>query len=140
MNLKLRNSCFFFRKTVGVFRHCLFRCSFFYAFICSCFHFFTFSFLQMFLGVFIDDCICSLHFFFTVRYFVFALLYRECYGFERAYFTPRCFLPYTLSCFYQGFTGAGSSALKVSGLPTEVRNTEPQHQFVWTKQCSTTIW
>ena len=29
--------------------------------------------------------------------------YRECYGFERAFFTLRRFLPYTPSCFFQGF-------------------------------------
>ena len=32
-----------------------------------------------------------------VRYFVFVLLYRECYGFERAFFTLRCFLRCTPS-------------------------------------------
>ena len=79
----------------------------------------------MFSGVFIVDCICSLYqcFFrcfcftteltivflvfsfhqlclpwlFFVRYFAFALLHRECYGLERAVFTLRRFLPYSLS-------------------------------------------
>ena len=81
------------------------------------------GFLQFFAGVFIVDCICSLHhcFFrcfhfstdFTVvfrvfwfhqlslpwllfvSYFVFVLLYRECYGLERAYFTLGNILSYT---------------------------------------------
>ena len=35
--------------------------------------------------------------YFRVRYFVFILLYRECYGFERDFFTLRRFLSYTLS-------------------------------------------
>ena len=88
-----------------------------------------FSFHHWFLlslsGVFIVDCICSLHhcffrcFYFTtvltivfpvfsfhqlllpclffVMYFVFVLLYCECYGFGRAFFTLRRFLPYTPS-------------------------------------------
>ena len=51
-----------------------------------------------------------------VRYFVFLLLYCQCYGFERALFTSRRFLPYTPSCFYQRFHEASSSDLKVAGL------------------------
>ena len=30
----------------------------------------------------------------------------ECYGFERAFFTLRCFLLYTPSCWFQGFPGS----------------------------------
>ena len=43
---------------------------------------------------------------------LFFFIYRECYGFEWAFFTHRRFLPYTPSrhsgttCFYQGFTGS----------------------------------
>ena len=37
------------------------------------------------------------------------VIYRECYGFERAFFTRRCFLPYTPSCWFQSFHGAASS-------------------------------
>ena len=42
---------------------------------------------------------------------LFFFIYRECYGFEWAFFTHRRFLPYTPSqhfgttCFYQGFAG-----------------------------------
>ena len=39
----------------------------------------------------------SLPWLFFTRYFTFVLLYRECDGFERTFFTPRRFLPYTLS-------------------------------------------
>ena len=141
MNLKLRNSCFFLGKQLGFFITVSLDVHFsmllfVHVFISSRFHFYRCFWVYSSMIAFVYFIVSSLFF----RYFVFALLYRECYGFERACFTPRCFLPYTLSCFYQGFPGAGSSALKVSGLPTEVQNTEPQHQFVWTKQCSTTIW
>ena len=43
---------------------------------------------------------------------LFFFIYRECYGFEWAFFTQGRFLPYTPSwhsgttCFYQGFTGS----------------------------------
>ena len=40
--------------------------------------------------------------------------YRECYGFERAFFTLRHFLFYTFSCFFQGFPGSRQFNLKVS--------------------------
>ena len=40
--------------------------------------------------------------------------YRECYGFERALFTRRRFLPYTPSCFFQSFSGSWQFNLKVS--------------------------
>ena len=129
-----------------------------------------FSFHHWFLlslsGVFIVDCICSLHhcffrcFYFTtvltivfpvfsfhqlllpclffVMYFVFVLLYCECYGFGRAFFysqaifTLHFFLTFGSTCFYQGFLGAGSSTLKIAG----VRNTDPAHLFIWITQCS----
>ena len=40
--------------------------------------------------------------------------YRECYGFESAFFTFRRFLPCTPSCFFQGFPGSRQFNLKVS--------------------------
>ena len=40
--------------------------------------------------------------------------YRECYGFERAFFTLKRFLPYTPSYFFQGFPGSGQFSLKIS--------------------------
>ena len=123
-------------------------------------------FLLSFLGVFIVDCVCSLHrcffmcfFFFTtdftivfwvfsfhqvslpwlffVRYFVFVLLYSECYGSERAFFysqaffTLHCVPKFGTTCFYQGFPGAGNSAFKVAGPSTDVRNTDRVQLFVW---------
>ena len=50
--------------------------------------------------------------YFRVRCFVFILLYRECYGFERDFFTLRRFLSYTLSqhlaqpAFIKAFLGS----------------------------------
>ena len=52
---------------------------------------------------------------------VFVLLYREWYGFERAFFTHKRFLPYTPSrhlaqpAFIKASMRAGSSSLKVAG-------------------------
>ena len=42
--------------------------------------------------------------------------YHECYGFERAFFTLRCFLPYTPSFCFQGLPRWGSSPSKVACL------------------------
>ena len=113
-NLMLKNSCFL-GEVFRVFHHRFF----------GCFHFFMFSFLQVFLGVFLVDYICLLHC---------CCCYHKYYGFERAFFTFRRFIRYTPSCFYQCFPGAGSSVLKVAGLPTVVWNTDPAHLFV--PQCS----
>ena len=41
-------------------------------------------------------------------------VYRECYGFERVFFTVRHFLPCTLSCCFQGSHGSGHFNLNVS--------------------------
>ena len=62
--------------------------SFLLVLISWCFHFFMFSFLQMFLLLTI-----------FVHFIVFSFLcyYRECYEFERAFFTLRWFLSYTPS-------------------------------------------
>ena len=54
-NLMLKNSCFL-GEVFRVFHHRFF----------GCFHFFMFSILQVFLGVFLVDYICLLHCFFTV--------------------------------------------------------------------------
>ena len=72
-----------------------------------CFHFFMFSFLQMFLLLTI-----------FVHFIVFSFLcyYRECYKFERAFFTLRWFLSYTPSWVYQELPETSSSGLKVAGL------------------------
>ena len=67
-------------------------------FISTCFHFFSF----LFLLAFISSCH---HFFrcfnfwlhlFTSLFLYCWCCYRQCYGFERAFFTFRVFLPYTL--------------------------------------------
>ena len=68
-----------------VFHHCFIRC----------FHFTT-DFYYCFSGVFFVDCICSFHqlflpWLFFIRYFVFVVLYREHYGFERAFFYSQAF-------------------------------------------------
>ena len=74
-------------------------------------------------------------FVFFVRYFVFVLLYCECYGFKRAFFTVTRFLRYMPSrhlaqpVFLKASTEAGSSSLKVAGPPTEVWNTGSVHPF-----------
>ena len=76
------------------------------------------------------------------RYFHFSTIplssYRERYGFEWAFFTHRCFLPYTpsqhfwhnllLSRFYWE---PAVTFLKVAGPHTDPRNTDPAHLFVW---------
>ena len=59
---------------------------------------------------------------------VFVLLYRECYGFHRVFFSLRRFIPYTLSrllsqpAFIMASLGAGSYSLKVVGPPSEVQD------------------
>ena len=59
------------------------------------------------------------------------VIYRECYGFERVFFTLRCFLPYTPFCWFWGFPGAGSSTSKLARLHTDHRNVAPTGLFVW---------
>ena len=51
--------------------------------------------------------------------------YHKCYGFERASFTLRCFLPYTPSCCPQGLLGAGTSPSKAAGLHPDHWNIIP---------------
>ena len=64
-------------------------------------------------------------------------IYSERYGFERTFFTHRRFLPYIFSnilvqpSFIKASLGAGSCSLKVAGLHTDPRNTDPAHLFVW---------
>ena len=48
----------------------------------------------------------------VTRYFP-PTLYRKCYGFERAFFNLKHFLPCTPSCWFWGFPGAGSSTSKL---------------------------
>ena len=86
-------------------------------------------FLLLFFQVFSFNQL-SLPWLFFARYLVSVLLYRECYGFESAFFTLRRFLPNTTSlhlaqpAFIKTSLGAGSSSLK--GLPLRFkRQTRP---------------
>ena len=109
----------------------------------SCFHFHMFSFLRILLLL-----IVIVHFTLSLlflTYFVFVLLPRllliwENVFYSDAFFTLHSFPTFGTTCLYQVFPRAGSSALKVAGFPTDVRNTDPVHLFVWITQCSTTIW
>ena len=80
----------------------------------------------------LDPSLPSLHF----------LQYRECYGFERAFFTLRRFLPYTPSrylaqpAFIKASLGVGSFSLKTAGPTTEFRNIDPVDLFLWITQFS----
>ena len=56
-------------------------------------------------------------------------LYRQYYGFDRAFFILRRFLPCTPSCCFQGFPGVGTS--KLAGLHADLRNIGPTWLFVW---------
>ena len=58
------------------------------------------------------------------------VIYRECYGFERAFFTLRFFLPCTPSCYFQGLSGAGSLTLKLPGFHADLRNIFSAQLFV----------
>ena len=49
------------------------------------------------------------------------VIYCKCFGFERAFFTLRCFLVYILLLF-QGFPGTGRSPSKLAGLHADIRN------------------
>ena len=117
--------------------------------ISCCFHFFLFSFLHVSISSFssfLERFLLLIAFFnFTVsslfvRYFVFVLLPRVLQIWNSAFYSLAFFAIDTPSCFYQGFSGALSSALKVAGLPTEGRNTGLLYLFVWITQCSATIW
>ena len=59
------------------------------------------------------------------------VIYRECYGFERAFFTLRPFLPCTPSCCFQGFPGASSLISRLAGLQADLRNIAPAALFFW---------
>ena len=91
-----------------------FMLSFLHVFICLCFQVLS---LLIALAHF---TVSSLF----VRYFVLVLLYHECYGFERSFFTLHSFMPFSR------LPWASSSALKVAELPAEVRNTDSAHLLV----------
>ena len=58
------------------------------------------------------------------------VIYRECYSFDRAFFTLRRFLPYTPSCCFQDFPGAGSWTSKLAGFHADLWNLAPVRLFV----------
>ena len=131
-NLKL-NTVYFLGEPFRVFYHCFvgrfhfFMFSFLHVLISLWFHFF-----RCFLGVFIV-CICSLHRFLSVC----SLFVHWCIVTASATDLREKFLLWGVlyltisSCFYQDFSGSGSSALKVGEFPTQVQNTDPAHPFVW---------
>ena len=130
---QLKKSCFFLGKPLAFFITFSSDVLIFF----SCFHFFMFLFLQMFSGVFIIDCIFSLHCFFTfcevLRFCAVVskvLRIWESFFYSQAFFALHPFSTFGPTCFYQGFPEAGSTALKIAGPPTEVRNTDPAHLLV----------
>ena len=74
----------FISPTLEFIYHCFHRC---FYFITDFYYCFSGGFISL---TFYHDC-------FFVRYFSFVLLYRQCYGFEKAFFSLSCFLPYTPS-------------------------------------------
>ena len=102
-----------------------------------------FSFLLVFVSsdVFIIDSICSLYsFFFVCQVLCFCVATASATDMQERflisgvfYLTPLLTIDTTF--FHQGFFGAGSSALNVAGLPTEVQNTDLAHLFIWITQC-----
>ena len=111
-NFKLKKLLFFLGERLRVFHQFILRCFHFhinFTIFYVCFHYWLHLFTSLFLQVFLFHhwvyyCFrvfsfhqLSLPWLFFVSYFVFVLLYRQCYGFERAFFTLRRFLPYTPS-------------------------------------------
>ena len=125
LDTSLKN--FFFRRTPQGFSSLFFQV----------FSFVTTIFYHYFSIFFIVHCIfsCNQLRCFFVRYFVFVLFYRECYGFERALFTL-----FTLHFFAtfgtKGFLEAASSSLKVARPTTQVQNTDTAHLFICITQYS----
>ena len=62
------------------------------------------------------------------------VIYRECQGFERVFFTLRRFLPYTPSCQFQGLPGAGSLTLKLAGFQLDIFETQPRPDYLFESQ------
>ena len=61
----------------------------------------------------------------------FLVIYHKCYGFERAFFTLRGFLPCTPSWFFQGFPGTSTSLSRLAGLQTDLQNKALAWLFAW---------
>ena len=79
----------------------------------------------------------SLSWLFFVRYSVFILLYRECYGFERVFLLSGVFyLPLFPDIWHNLLLSRLPWEPAAGGSPTEVQNTDPAHLFVWIIQWS----
>ena len=150
-----KNSCFFTRRTPqGFWFFTFFRVSLF-TFL-GCFHYLPFSSVFIFhlsrplsfltfLGrfifhlfrVFFFCCTASAtnlrkFFFLLSGVFYFTPLPHICRSTASATDLRELFL---LSSIFYLTVLPGSSSLKVAGPPTEVRNTDPGHLFVWITQC-----
>ena len=154
--LSLESSCFL-GEPLRVFHRNIFhffRCFHFTIDFCYCFRVFSFfiAFVYCFFGCFYFTTFTIVFREFSfhelsllwrcfVRYFGFVLLYRECYGFERAFFTHRCFLTYTPSWnlaqpgFIKASLGPAVPSWRLQGLQLRFE-TDPAHLFVWITQCS----
>ena len=88
----------------------------------KCFHFTIFLYRDYFLSGTSFLCCCTAS----------ATDLRELFSLSGVLTLP--FFPtFETTCFYRGFPGAGSFALKVAGSPTKVRNTDQAHLFVQRK-------
>ena len=59
------------------------------------------------------------------------VIYRQCYRFERAFFTLRPFLPCTPSSFFKAYLGYRSTS-KLAGIHADLQNIAPVALFVCT--------
>ena len=108
--------------------HCFFRCFYFTTDFIIVFQVFSFHQLSS-PGLFFvsTSFLCS----FTMS----AMDLRGIF-YSQVFFTLHSFLTFNTNCIYWRFPGADSSTLKVVGPPTEFRNTDLVHLFVWITQCS----
>ena len=113
-NPMFKKLLFFLGEPIRIFNRCSFRCFHLIIDFYNCFrmfpllivfgHFITVSscvFLSPLILLLFFECFQFTNFLyrdcFFVRYFIFVLLHRECYEFERAIFTLRRFIAYTPS-------------------------------------------
>ena len=127
----LKTLVLFLGEPLRVFHYCFLRC-------------FISPFLLLFSGVFIVDCIYSLQFLLCHDFFYQVL--RFCAAIPRklrAVFTLHSFPTFgatlaapTTQLHQPASLAASSSALKITGPPTDVQNRDPAHLFVWITQYS----
>ena len=104
---------------------------------CGCFHCWLHLFISPTLGFSSLFLVLFGRFCFTIRYFFFVLLYRECYGFERAFFNSQVFFTFPTfgtTCFYQGFPGSRQFFLKCCKASHWGSKHRPSHLLVWITQ------